>query len=203
MYTKGIKGEWAAFLREPSCVEDFEKWGCNYWDLWADEEGKLTVDYGHGWKHQFDHVIAALRAGGTDRRMLVSQWYPEHIDELSLPCCWYALQFYKRGDEVDLLWNQRSVDVAIGLPSDVVLASICLISICREVGLKPGKIKMVFGDAHVYAEHWESCQELISRTPFGPPRYSYNHMGFFNFEPQDLYIDNYRHHDPIKFKLKA
>lgn len=203
MFTKGILGEYAAFLREPTHLDDFEKFGCNYWDNWADEDGKLTLDYGYDWIPQFEHVIAALRAGGTDRRMLVDTWNWSHLNELSLPCCHYAYQFYKRGDEVDVVWSQRSVDVAIGLPSDVVLASVMLISLSREVDLKPGRIIMNFGDTHLYGEHWEDCKELMSRTPFGSPRYNYNHMGFFKFEPQDLHVEPYRHHDPIKFKLKA
>ena len=49
MYPNGILGEYAALLRRPSCVEDFTKWGCNYWDLWADDNGKLIVDYGNSW----------------------------------------------------------------------------------------------------------------------------------------------------------
>ena len=37
MHYKGVLGEFAALIRQPKCLADFEKWGCNYWKLWADE----------------------------------------------------------------------------------------------------------------------------------------------------------------------
>ena len=49
IYYKGVLGEFAAMLRKPTCVEDFEKWGCNYWKSWAKEDGSLVVDYGNAW----------------------------------------------------------------------------------------------------------------------------------------------------------
>ena len=203
MFTKGILGEHAAFLRNPKHVDDFKEFGCNYWDSWADEDGNLELDYGRGWTKQFNHVIEAMRAGGNDRRMLVNTWNHERLDDLSLPCCHYSYQFYKRGDEIDMLWNQRSADWAIGVPSDIVLAATMLISLARECELKPGRIRMVFGDAHIYHEHQEGCMELLKRAPRPRPWYDYKHFGFFNFEPQDLTLIQYEHDEPIKFKLKA
>lgn len=203
MFTKGILGEYAAFLRGPKHVDDFKEWGCNYWDLWADEDGNLELDYGRGWIKQFNHVIEAMRAGGNDRRMLVNTWNHERLDDLSLPCCHYSYQFYKRGDEIDLLWNQRSADLAIGVPSDIILAATMLVSLAREVALKPGRIKMVFGDAHIYTEHGQGVEEMLKNTPYMCPQYDYKHFGFFQFQPQDLELGQYSSHEAIKFQLKA
>ena len=31
MFYKGVLGEFAAMIRQPKCLADFEAWGCNYW----------------------------------------------------------------------------------------------------------------------------------------------------------------------------
>ena len=43
IYTKGVFGELAAMLRKPKRLSDFERWGCNYWKLWAKEDGTIIV----------------------------------------------------------------------------------------------------------------------------------------------------------------
>ena len=44
MFYKGVLGEYAAMIRGPKHVQDFKDWGCNYWDLWAEEDGSINVD---------------------------------------------------------------------------------------------------------------------------------------------------------------
>ena len=43
MHIKGILGEFAAMVRQPKHIDDFEKWGCNYWKLWADDTVTLIL----------------------------------------------------------------------------------------------------------------------------------------------------------------
>lgn len=177
MYPGGIFGEFAAMIRGPKCVEDFEKWGCNYWKLWADKKGKLELDYGNAWlaDGQFDRLIDKLKNDPNDRRMLITGWRPERLAKLSLPCCHYAYQFYVHDGKLDMVWIQRSVDMMIGLPADFVLAAIWVIALANEVGLKPGNITMQLGDCHIYEEHLESARLYLKNgyqlTSFQPVRH--------------------------------
>lgn len=202
MFTKGILGELAAFMRSPTHVDDFKTYGCNYWDKWADEKGNLTLDYGRDWAEQFGHVIKSIKEGGTDRRMLVNTWNSQNLEDLSLPCCHYSYQFYVRGGFVDILWNQRSADVMVGVPSDIVLAATMLIALADEVGLKPGKITMMFGDTHIYEPHWKNAYWHVKRDIMSLPTYQYDSLGgMLDFEPGCLSLDNYIHAEPIKYEL--
>ena len=202
MFYRGIFAEFAAFLRGPSHVMHFETLGCNYWDTWADENGNLELDYGRNWKSQFGHVIDSLIHNPTDRRMLVDTWNSERLDVLSLPCCHYSYQFYCTSDgHVNLLWNQRSADWAIGVPSDIVLAAIMLITICEETGKKPGYIKMMFGDTHLYRKHLEGALQQTKREPSRKPHFKYEHRDFFDFLPGDIEILNYEPQGRIKYEL--
>ena len=216
MYPRGILGELAAMLRRPTHIDDFKAWGCNYWDLWADETGELTVDYGNAW-FDFDgfNQIADLKDklanNPDDRRMLINSWRPNRLEDLSLPCCHYSYQFYVANNTISMIWTQRSVDMMIGLPSDIVFAAAWLIAIANEFGFKPGTIKMDLGDCHVYSEHVNGALTYVDRVLengriMQTCRYKLNAdpgKDFCDFVPEDIKLGFYDSYEAIQFKLKA
>ena len=48
-----------------------------------------------------------------------------------------------------------------------------VITIATEANLKPGRIKMIFGDTHIYEDHIENAKKQILRKPFDPCLYNY------------------------------
>jgi len=212
MFYKGVLGELAAMLRGPKHVDDFKKFGCNYWGAWADEDGSLGLDYGNAWLdyngvNQLEKVINSLKNNPFDRRMLIDSWRPDKLDALSLPCCHYSYQFFVRGGEyVDMIWNQRSADTLIGIPSDAIFAAAWLTAIGSETKLIPGKVTMHFGDTHVYEEHVGSAIEYMKSKIYSLPKYEHNQkIGYptVDFVPEDITLVDYQHGPAIKFELKA
>ena len=214
MYPKGVLGELAAMLRQPKCLEDFEKWGCNYWKLWADDNGKLDIDYGNAWFDfdGFDQIADLkdkLANSPMDRRMIINAWRPNRLEDLSLPCCHYSYQFHVGEGKLNMVWTQRSVDMMIGLPSDIVLAAAWLIAIANEFDLKPGTIKMDLGDCHVYEEHQAQAIEYVicvADHTLAPVLYNYDApvgADFCTFDPADLVLHEYDFVKTMKLELKA
>lgn len=213
MYPNGVFGELAAILRKPTCIADFERWGCNYWKLWAKEDGLINVDYGNAWHadDQIEKLKTALKYNNTDRRMIISGWRPDRLDELDLPCCHLLYQFYVRDDKyLDIMWYQRSVDTMIGLPSDIIFAATWLIAIANEFGYQPGEIKMSLGDCHVYAAHYEAAKKYIERVSGSmlriTPTYKWNTpvgTDFCTFVPKDITVKNYYHLNKMYLELKT
>lgn len=213
MYPKGVFGELAAMLRKPQHIEDFERWGCNYWKLWAKEDGSICVDYGNAWHadNQIVNLKEALANNPTDRRMIINGWRPHMLDKLDLPCCHLLYQFYVRdGKYLDMMWYQRSVDTMIGLPSDIVFAAAWLIAIANEFGYQTGKIKMMLGDCHIYAEHYEAANQYVANVETAPfdkaPAYMYTPKtgkDFCEFEPSDIVLSVYPSHPKLDLELKA
>ena len=168
---KGVVGEFCALIRQPKTIEDFEKWGCNYWRKWCKPDGSINVDYGNAWfdfdgYNQIAELKRCLRDDRSNRRMIVSGWRPSRLNELDLPCCHYSYQFYVDNDNVlHMIWTQRSVDMMLGLPADAVLASLMLMTLAREFSLIPGTIKMDLGDCHIYEEHAQDVVTYLSRVP--------------------------------------
>lgn len=206
IFTKWVIWEYAAFLRGPKHLEDFEKFGCNYWKLWAKKDWSINVDYWNkwidfNWVNQLNDLIEKLRNNPNDRRLLINSWDPSNLKDLDLPCCHYAYQFYVRDWKLDILWHQRSADFMVWVPSDIILAALMVITISNEAWLTPGRIKMVFWDTHIYEDHIESATQQIKREPFGPCLYKYTPKDIYDFIPEDIVFSDYDHHEPIKYKL--
>lgn len=216
IYYKGVLGELAAFFRGPKTIKDFKLMGCNYWDDWGDKDGNINVDYGNAWinfngVNQMEELITKLKTNPTDRRLIISGWRPDKLDTLSLPCCHLLYQWYVRdGKFLDMVWYQRSVDVMVGLPSDIVLAAAWNALLANECGYTPGLLTFVMGDTHIYSNHTEPTLEYLRQLKNQPkcilPYSIAKDATVFNFEPGHLVIDNYdplSYAPPISFKLNV
>lgn len=203
LYLKGIIGEFAALMRGPKNIFDFKKWGCNYWDQFADDKtGKLTVDYGNAWLkpvNQVADVYNALRNLSNSRRLIINGWVPQNISKLSLPCCHFAYQLVNINNVLHLVWYQRSADVMVGIPSDMVLANLLLIGMASaNTMLSLGSITMHLGDTHIYKEHIPSAYRFIEdseqhlKEPRPTPQYELKDFDFLNFTPDMINIYDYK-----------
>jgi thymidylate synthase len=215
MYYRGVLGEFAAMIRGPKSLKDFERQGCNYWKQWADDEGNLEVDYGNAWidydgYDQIEELRHLLKTNPSDRRMLVTGWRPDRLDRLSLPCCHLLYQWFVRDNMfLDMLWYQRSADTMVGIPSDVVLAATWNIALAKDVGLRPGKITMVFGDTHIYEPHWALAESYLEEF-YGmseKPLPSYCHVPNKGKHVKDMevndFVINYKPGPVMRFEVLA
>lgn len=223
MYPQGVFGELAAMLRGPKHIDDFKRWGCNYWDKWAEPDGSIELDYGNAWLNfngvnQLEQLREALIGSPESRRMVVTGWRPGA--DLSLPCCHMLYQFYVRdekdGDYLDMLWIQRSADVMVGVPSDAIFAAAWMIAICTEMPwLKPGRCTMVFGDTHIYQEHVENAKIYLQYVKEATSFYkellqvkwdygsNFGADNFCEFEPSWIELSNINPDAPkLSFVLK-
>ena len=215
-FIKGIVGEYAAFLKGPKSVKDFEDEGCNYWKLWSDnEEGDLRVDYGNAWRdftgdgtiNQIDYCINLLKKDPNSRRIIINAWNPEHVinKKLSLECCHYSYQFHvSEGKYLNLKFIQRSVDTLIGMPSDFVLASMMVLTFAKASGLEPGEIIMDFTDTHIYNEHLDDAKEQLEQETFEFPTFTETiTKNIYEFNNKMIKLQDYKHSASIKYLLKA
>lgn len=182
MYLPGIIGEFNTLMSEEPLtnVKQFEANGCNYWKSWAADDGSINLDYYNMLKPQFDNLIRDIKADPTSRRLMIELWNYEHVEsgELSLPCCWHGLTFSVINGMLHLKWTQRSVDIIIGLPSDINLAWLFMSAVANLCNLEVGTCMFALSNVHIYEEHIEGAKELLNRPV---SRYS----------------------EPMKFALKA
>ena len=212
-FYKGIAGEWSAFLNQPKTIEDFRSRGCNYWDLWANEDGSINIDYGNAWSafdgdenyNQIEYVLDLLKNDPNSRRIIFTGWNPKNIidDTLNLPCCHHTYQFVvSEGKYLNLKWIQRSVDWALG--NNLTLASLMLLSFARASGYEVGEILMDYTDVHIYEEHWENARKQIEAETFRFPTFTDTISNdIYAFNKDMINLQNYQYSDSIKYTLKA
>lgn len=219
MYIAGVAGELAAFLRGADNVRVFQKYGCNYWNDFANENGGLGPIYGVQWRYwpnsihepvdQIRECRELTRKDPYSRRILLTTWNPAQTNQMALPPCHIICQFHVRGNKLSASVYMRSVDLCLGLPSDIVLYYLLLILMAHDTGYEPHELHFSFGNAHVYEahvatfidEHYERV-DVLGNMPV--PTYKILKPGFELtniFTPDMLVIENYRPMAPIQYKL--
>ena len=149
-------------------------------DEWhAKQFGDLGPIYGSQWRNwnntgyngdQITNLLHELKDNPDSRRLMVNAWNVEQLDEMVLPPCHYGFQMYTReGDDgkryISLAWNQRSVDVFLGLPFNIASYGLLLEMIAREVNMVPEHLIGYLGDTHLYSNHLDQAQEQLERIP--------------------------------------
>lgn len=102
--------------------------------------------------------------------------------------------------EISLMWNQRSVDVPLGLPFNIASYGILLHLFAKEVNMKPGELIANLGDAHIYTNQISSAVEQSKRTPKSLPEIKLYNMDILKGE-FDCEFVGYNPHPAIKFPL--
>ncbi len=151
---------------------------------------------------QLQNVIDKLKTDPDDRRMIVSAWNPVDFHRMALPPCHYCFQVTVIGNKLNLLWNQRSVDVALGLPFNIASYALLLHLIAREAGLEEGRLVGFLADTHIYVNHFEGMKEQLTRTPRPLPSIRTERFtSLFDWCYEDSVIEDYDPHPRIKFEI--
>jgi len=199
-YWKQSVAEMLCFLRGYSNAADFRAMGCNVWDQNANEneqwlnnpnrkgEDDLGRVYGvqaRDYKSydpgiisittdQLRKVYNDLKQGIDNRREIVTHWNPGEMDRMALPPCHLLYQFSIQGDELHLTMYQRSCDMALGVPFNMVGYSWLLMVMAQITGLKAGKFNHFLTDIHIYENHLEGVNEMLKREPVALPKMTIN-----------------------------
>jgi len=151
---------------------------------------------------QLKKLVQTLKTNPDDRRMIVSAWNPCDLNRMALPPCHYSFQVTVIDGKVNLLWNQRSVDVALGLPFNIASYGCLLHLLAKEAGLGEGKLIGFLGDVHIYVNHINAISIQLTRKPKALPQIkTENFTSIFDWHYQDTVVENYDPHPAIKFEI--
>lgn len=157
---------------------------------------------------QISDVIEQIKNNPNSRRLIVSAWNPGDLSNMTLPPCHYSFQFYVDGDNLSLMWNQRSCDVGCGLPFNIASYALLLNIVARITGKIPYELIGSIGDCHVYKNHIEPLKEQLTRTPHKLPTLELPDADYSNIDTflksvktSDFKLKDYIHDEPIKLKM--
>ena len=172
--------------------------GVKYWRPDYERSGRtdetLGPVYGKQWRNfngvdQIYNLVYSINTNAYSRRLIVSAWAPHELDDMALPPCHYAFQVNINNGVMDLMWQQRSADVFLGLPYDITMYGLLLEMLAKGAGLKTGQLIGQLGDCHLYNNHLEQAKTFLKRPKRALPSLMLN-SGIYLNEFKNCLIPN-------------
>lgn len=229
--TKRVPFRWVAeelfwFLSGSTDEKDLRERGVDIWEEWATPEqtarfgrgeGDLGPVYGYLWRSfggeypemngvdQIARLVREIETNPNSRRLIVTGWNPDTCDEVALPPCHTLFQFkIESGKTLHCQLYQRSADAFLGVPFNISSYALLTHIIAHVCGLEVGDFVHTFGDLHIYSNHLEQVEELLSRDPLPLPELrivganSFSGLeGLLNFKWENLELAGYKSHGKI------
>lgn len=180
-------------------------------DDFARKYGDLGNVYGKQWRNwttstgetidQLQVAIDQIKHNPNSRRIIVSAWNPEDLEEdrAALPPCHAFFQFHVADGKLSCQLYQRSADTFLGVPFNIASYALLTHLVAHECGLAVGDFVHSFGDVHIYNNHIAQIEEQLSRTPRDLPTLRITaDATIFDMTLDDLVIEGYDPHPSIK-----
>jgi thymidylate synthase len=192
-------------------------------------EGDIGPGYGFQWRHygakyidcnsdytdcgkdQLSEVVAMIKKvmihpnDPSARRILLNAWNPTQIHEMALPPCHVVYQFDVDVDQKELscVLFQRSGDFGLGVPFNIMSASLLTHMLAHVCGLKAGDFVHTIGNAHLYVSHMDALKEQLQRKPKPFPKIRFNRKvdSINDFNEEDFTIEGYESEKAIKMDM--
>ena len=173
---------------------------------------QLGPVYGHQWRHfdayeddqitkvdQITWLINEIKTNPDSRRLVLSAWNPNQINEMALPPCHTLAQFRVMNGKLSCQLYQRSADMFLGLPFNIASYSLLTHMLAQICDLKVGTFVWTGGDCHIYNNHTDQVREQLQRKPHELPAIlmpvfnnitellgtSTSHYKLTNYDPMD------------------
>lgn len=196
---KQALGEIIGFINGARTQEELESFGCSWWKPWttepakAEKRGLALGDLGPGSYgvafhdfpdgestfDQYSQMIKQIKDRPELRTHIITPFIPNLISRapgrqqkaLIVPC--HGLQHYNidtLNKEISLVHWQRSADVPIGLPFNMVHYAALLMMVGQVTGYRPRELVFQISNAHIYDQHKKMVDGLLERKPFAFPK---------------------------------
>ena len=142
----------APYSRELGCFEDYRGKGIDQL------------------QNIIDDINKTKKTGETSRRMIMTAWNPEQIDEMALPPCHVLSQFHiTEGNKLSCTLYQRSADMGLGVPFNIASYSFLTHILAKHCDLEAKEFIHFIGNAHIYDDHIDVLEQQLSNEPYEPP----------------------------------
>ncbi len=213
LHTRSIFHELLWFLKGETNIQYLKENNVRIWDEWADQKGELGPVYGKQWRSwetadgktvdQIANVIEQIKTNPDSRRLLVIAFNPADIEKMALPPCHAFFQFYVANGKLSCQLYQRSADIFLGVPFNIASYALLTHMVAQVCGLGVGEFIHTLGDAHIYSNHMEQVELLLTRTPRALPKLTLNPevKNIFDFKYEDIQVTGYDPYPVIKAEV--
>jgi thymidylate synthase len=185
-------GELCAFINGATTLAELAEFGCDWWGPWA-TEGKTSRrglpagdlgpgSYGGAFRSfptaegagfdQFAHLVEQISELPGDRTHFVSPWIPQYLvrgegkrPRATIAPCHGWVHVRVLGGSLHLHMFQRSGDVPVGVPANMVQYAAVLLMLEQLTGIPASSYYHTISDAHIYSDQAGAAREMIAREP--------------------------------------
>lgn len=220
-------GEIIAFINGARTQADLEKYGCYWWKPWVTKEkcekrGFAEGDLGDGSYgaafhdfptaeskpyNQIQGIVEQIRELPHLKTHFISPWVPQYIARgegkrqrvVVCPCHGW-IHILIQGNKLTLHMFQRSGDIPIGVPSNLVQYAALTMIIAQVTGYEAYEFIHSISDAHIYVDQAEAVEKMLSREPrpFPVMTLKKDTQDIFAFRADDFELSEYDPHPGIK-----
>lgn len=227
MSIRNIAVELEGFIHGITDKSWYQERGCHIWDEWANPESvtgdtkedrlnsqKQSNDlgpiYGAQWRNfngagfdQLKYIVDTLKTNPNDRRMVCSAWNPSQFQSMALLPCHVMFNITTSGNELNLVWLQRSNDFFLGNPYNIASYGLLLTLLAREADMEPGLLTGVFVDCHLYENQISVANEQLKRTPYDLPQLKIKDRSksIWDWTHEDIELVGYQCHPRLKCEV--
>ncbi len=196
--------------KQSNDVRVLQDWNCHVWDEWMREDGTIGKAYGYQLKEygQVDTLLETLKKDPQSRRMVVDLWNVKDLPDMALyPCAFLTMWDVSDDGRLNCMLVQRSGDMGLGIPFNMAQYAALVHMIAQVSGLRPGLFTHVINNAHIYENHVEQLKEQLKRLPeaYEAPKLILNPdvKNFYDFKPEDITLDDYKHHGKLAMEVSV
>ncbi len=215
------------FINGARTTEELEKFGCYWWKSWATPEkcakrGLPAGDLGPGSYgaafhdfpmidggtfNQFKHLVEQIKEEPQLRTHFITPWIPQYMGRgkgkrqkvVVCPCHgWIHVRIIE--NKLSLHMFQRSADVPVGVPSNMVQYAALTVVLAHVTGTIPYEYIHSFSDAHIYVDQVPAVETMLAREarPLATVTFNKNKTDLFDFRKEDFELSDYNPHPGIK-----
>jgi thymidylate synthase len=219
-----------AFMNGARTQEELESYGCSWWKPWTGDPAKAAKrglelgdlgpgSYGAAFHdfptsegptfNQYGNLVQQIKERPELRTHIITPFIPQYIGRTSerqqkvliVPC--HGLQHYNvdtLNGELSLVHWQRSADVPIGLPFNMVHYAALTMMVAQVSGLKPKELVFQLSNAHIYEQHQELVDQILEREPRPFPilKIDPSVKNLEDFRIEHFSIEEYNPHPPMQ-----
>jgi thymidylate synthase len=220
-------GEIIAFINGVRTQKGLEEFGCYWWKPWVSkekcekrgfEEGDLgDGSYGaafhdfptaEGKPHnQVAATIQQIKELPHLKTHFITPWVPQYIlrgkgirQRVVVCPCHGWIHILIQDGKLTLHMFQRSGDIPIGVPSNLVQYAALTMMIAQATGYEAYEFIHSISDAHIYVDQAEAVEKMLTREPKPFPIMTLKNptKDIFSIRADDFELSEYESHPGIK-----
>jgi thymidylate synthase len=223
-------GELCAFINGATTLAELAEFGCDWWGAWATEAktssrglppGSIGPgSYGGAFHqfptaegppfNQFKHLVEQIRELPNDRTHFVTPWIPQYLvrgrgktPRATIAPCHGWVHVRVLNGRLHLHMFQRSGDVPVGVPANMVQYAGLALMLEQVTGLPAASYYHTISDAHIYADQVGHVERMLATSARPLPTVTLTEAGqritdIHDFRAEHFELADYDPHPAIR-----